>query len=572
MTSSMQGVVRSRGGAVVSGGGTWRIRARCAAGLLTCVLGCAQSGAPAADPAPVAAAASADALYPIVVGVEDVRLDDAARTARLAQLLAPTGALAAKPECEHVEWGAMQSGPEAPIDFRRLDGFVASFQAAGFRQLVICLETHARWAGPDRWGGLGSKNPVPHAEHMDAFADWVYAIVERYDADGRDDMPGLARAVGFYEVGSEFTALEAGAVDRYLGMLARAHEAAHRAYPGVTVAHAAFVTTGAFQGAPQPGEYEAAFANMSDRVATQDLADLRSVLDRPDLFDALNVHALGDPAEIDAIARWLDYETTRRGYHKPIIVSETAPAPFIAWGPAVRCDASPDQMGIVIAPAVPDDRCRLASYFQDLLRGRHEVVAWTRSYAAADLVKKVVVAASHDVLLINTALVEDIGWWKAEPLLASAGTTPWSGLVDASRSERRPGFFALRQVMAALRGRDRVHRLEVERDDVRVYALDGPAGPLWIAWHEPAQLFLPGDPEPAAIVSFPAGVARVRVEPLATAGPESPARAVSLGTRGGIAWLELTPTPVFVRPAGVEPSAPPQPRRRAVGPAARRRR
>ena len=61
---------------------------------------------------------------------------------------------------------------------------------------------------------------------------------------------------------------------------------------------------------------------------------------------------------------WLQYETSRRGYWKPILVSDSATSPLIAWGPATQCEGASQDMGRVVFPATEADRCRLASYFQ----------------------------------------------------------------------------------------------------------------------------------------------------------------------------------------------------------------
>lgn len=485
-------------------------------------------------------------VVPIQVGVEFVRLDNVQRTETLARLLAPTGATAAKPWCNHIEWGHMQPLPGASIDFARTDAFVRSFHAEGFIELVLCLDSTSPWASRVPSGALHAKSPVPRPEHLDAFGQWVGAMVERYDGDGLHDMPGLSRPVRVYEIGSEFASAPGDSADGYLVMLERAHRAAHGAWSGVIVAHAAFLTSGAFD--DRGADWEQGFARMSDRIGARRFADLRRLLDRPDLFDALNVHALGDPTEIDAIASWLRDETQARGYRKPVIISDTATTPFVAWGPATRCEGSAEELGLLVYPAVEEDRCRLADYFRDLVDGHGDTLAWIRAFAATDLVKKVVIAANRGVWLLNTSLVEDARWWKTRALEARTGNAAWAGLLDLEQRERRPAFFALRQLMGSLRGRDRVERLRLPRRDVRVYALDGPAGPAWVAWYEPRQLVLPGEPIPAAIVSFPTQSERVRIEEIITRpGQHEPDRLV-VDTDGGTAWLEVTPTPAFVYP------------------------
>jgi hypothetical protein len=434
------------------------------------------ASAPAAS-APIEAGPSApEPVLPILVGVEYALIDSPGRAESVARLVAPLGASAAKPPCSQVEWGQMQRAPGTLIDFRRLDGFVRGFQKAGFRELVVCLGSRSSWGSrPGEPGRFRPASPTPRPEHMGAFAAWVATVVERYDGDGVRDMPGLRRPVRIYEVGAGFSSGGTDPPDAYLAMLERAHRAAHGASPDVIIAHAAFLTTGAFADAPEPTAYPRAFAQMSERVAIRGLAELRQVLDRPDLFDAINLHALGDPGEIDGMLDWLRYETGRRGYEKPVIVSDSAANPLLGWGPATECSGAPQGQGLVLSPATEGDRCRLAAHFQALVDGEAAAVEWTRAFTASDAVKKVVVAASRDVWLINASLIEDVDWWTSEALEAGAGTAPWAGFLDVRRGELRPGWYALRRLLEGLRGRERVRRVPQDRSSPRPSSPSPPA-------------------------------------------------------------------------------------------------
>ena len=537
----------------------WALRVSCGCAFGVALFGCAGSGggqraperaADAVAPRHVGAgpARVGAPVYPIVVGAEYAQVADPARAAGLARMLAPVGASVATPHCEQVAWGQMQAAPSAEIDFRRLDAFVRGFQAEGFGPLRICLGTHSAWGSRDGSARLRAKSPAPRPEQMDAFERWVAAVVERYDADGSADMPGLRGPVRLFQIGSAFSGFTSDFADSYLAMLERAYRAAHTASREVMIAHAALLTTGALRGALDPDDYEAAFAALSERVSLQGLPELRRLLDRPDLFDALNVHAIGDAEEIDATLAWLCWETDRCGYFKPIIVAESAPTPLVAWGSATRCNGAPHALGLVLPPAVEADRCRLAGFFRKLVSGRGEAVAWARARAASDLVKKVIVAADRGAWLVSAAPIEDARWWQRPALEASAGLSPWGGLLDMDRDERHPVFHALRQLMNALRGRDRVRRVPVETSDVRLYAFSGPGGPGWIAWHEPDALALPGDPEPKRAISIGVPGRRVRVERIITRPGQSRPKSRLIATRQGAARLELTPTPVLVYP------------------------
>ena len=66
-----------------------------------------------------------------------------------------------------------------------------------------------------------------------AYATWVGALVERYDGDGHEDMPGLARAITHYEVLNEPSGVEEARP--FFDVHALTAAAAREAYPDVTL-------------------------------------------------------------------------------------------------------------------------------------------------------------------------------------------------------------------------------------------------------------------------------------------------------------------------------------------------
>ncbi len=483
----------------------------------------------------------------IIVGMEYILLDNDRVVSEQARMLAPIGAPAAKHYAEHLEWGQMQKSAGAPIDFRRADSFVREFQNAGFTDLVICLRSHSPWASR-AYSKLRSANPTPKPEFAQAYRDWISAVVERYDGDGHDDMAGLKHPVRFYEIGSEFSSYEPEPVADYLGMLGDAHAAAHRAWDKVQVAHAALLATGVFKDKPSAGQYPAAFAAAPKRFMEHGLDDIRRILDKPEFFDLVNFHALGDPSEIEDTMRWLDYEMRQRNYAKPTIISDTSSSPFIAWGPSTVINLRPEQMGLVIPPATEADRPRLAAYFKKLVDGDPATVEWTQGFTGTDLVKKVVIAAEQRVVLIDTAFTQDLVWLKLKVFQGGTGTSAWSGLVDVPKKERRAGFFAFQQLMTQMRGYRSMRRVATTRADVRLYELSVEGEKRWIAWHDPGRVILPGDAIPSATVEIRVDTPVIEMETLITRfGQSEPTREV-IQTVGGIAKLELTPTPILLRP------------------------
>lgn len=468
----------------------------------------------------------------------------------LAKTFVTIGVPAVKYLPDEISWGKIQPTENSPLDFSRMDRYVKEYQNAGFKELWITLKTRDSWAVVDP-----RNNFSPKPEYLDAYEAWVRAVVERYDMDGNDDMPGLKSPVKYYEIGSEFSSYEPEPVSDYITMLERAYRGAHDASDNVIVMHAPFLVTTAFKDHPGPEQYEDSFKVVDKRIMTHSLEDIRSILDRQDIFDAVNFHSLGDPYEIEDTVKWLNYEMKQRGYHKSIVISDTAATPFIAWGPATIYKGSPSQLGIIIPPATEKDRFRLSEYFQKLVDGDEETVRWTQSFAASEMVKKVVVAAEQNVALINVAFMEDLTPLKMKIFMASAGTSPWGGMAltevnlftqEHTIKELRPLFYALGQFASHINGYTSLERIPVSDARVRLYKFVINNDPLWIGWFEPGEVILPDDSVPQVKFSLETGISSVIVESMINRyGQTSPEQQL-IQTKDGILEVELTPTPIFI--------------------------
>jgi hypothetical protein len=313
----------------------------------------------------------------------------------------------------------------------------------------------------------------------------------------------------------------------------------------VIIAHVAFLTTPALFEKQESTQYEAIFSQLQDK--THSLADIRAILDRPDLFDVLNIHSLGHPYEIEAIVEWLNYETSLRGYSKPIIISDTGSTPFIAWGAATMCGKAANQMGRVVPPATEADRCRLADYFTKLVNADAETLKWTQEFIAADTVKRVVIAAEQGIVLIDTAYTEDLLLLKLGIAQAGAGTAAWAGLVDFDRKEYRPVYYSLQQLIDHLGEYDSITRLEVGNEDgIRVYEITQGEESFWIAWYDPGDLYLPEDNTPQIDIQIllPGNSVRIEYERMNSQAADFEILQVT----GGKLSITLTAIPVFIFP------------------------
>lgn len=426
-------------------------------------------------------------------------------------------------------WGRMQRRPTLPIDYRDLDALVREHQEAGFTTLLLTFKPDAAWASRDPLLNL-----APQPRYLDQYESWVRGVVERYDGDGDRDMPGLRHGVRCFEVGVELSSLEPEPVVRYLEMLQRAYRVIHAASSDAVVLHAAFRPAGAFASDPRPEGYAALKTMIENRG--HGFADMRAVLDRPDLFDAVNLHVLADPLEIERAVRWLRWEMERRGYEKDILISDAAPTPLMANGDGTTCTGDPADMGVILPPATEEDRCRVVEYFDRLLARDDEAIRWTWAFHADDVVKKVVIAAEAGVGLINTALTEDLYTLKTPAMRVGAGAGAWGGMtawdVDPFTGARaleeiRPAFYALRQLARHLRDLERVDRVQTADPRVRLYEVQTSSRTFRITWLEPEGLVLPGDEEPATELELETESPRLLVEAvIRRTGVEEPDRAV----------------------------------------------
>jgi len=82
---------------------------------------------------------------------------------------------------------------------------------------------------------------------LEAYRRFVTALVERYDGDGKDDMPGLEIPIKYWEVGNEpsmqsrFNTFLQGSLEDYFKLLKVTYQAVKQADPEVKVVHAGMV-------------------------------------------------------------------------------------------------------------------------------------------------------------------------------------------------------------------------------------------------------------------------------------------------------------------------------------------
>lgn len=454
-----------------------------------------------------------------------------------------------KPLPTNFDWSKMQPTPQSAIDFSLTDVYVEEYQRQGFTDIIFGLRTVTHNSNN---GMVVSKDiPVPKPEYEDEYAAWIKGIVERYDMDGIDDMPGLLYPIRLYEIEVEFSSYTPEPTELYLEKLEISYEAAHEAFDDVIIAHSAFLPMLAFDDNPSTTEYEQAFRNRNLPDKHHPLEEMRKVLDHPDLFDVVNIHLLEDPLMSERSLEWLQWEMDQRNYHKPIIVSDTAPTPFISYGNAISCKGP--FLGVVVYPATESDRCRIVDYFNRVLDGDPKTVQWMHNYVAEDNVKKVVIAAEKGVVAIDTSFMTDLPILSTRIGLAGSGNAGFGGMIEASynvftqdreATSYRPLFYSIQQLQERLGGYTSINKVQ-QKNEFWLYEVDHPDGDFYIAWLHPKNLILPEDAQASRIVHIDIDAPSAKIVQMKTSPHES---IQTYQTTNGELSLEITSSLVYVYP------------------------
>ncbi|MEZ4829360.1 MAG: hypothetical protein R3C61_24190 [Bacteroidia bacterium] len=106
-----------------------------------------------------------------------------------------------------ISWDLMQDSDTSAIDFSKTDAWVKRFQKYGF-EFVFYFVANAPWSYPDNRTcidvvSLIPEECAPDSNHWQHWYNYVKAVVERYDGDGVEDMPGLIIPIRFYVMEQE---------------------------------------------------------------------------------------------------------------------------------------------------------------------------------------------------------------------------------------------------------------------------------------------------------------------------------------------------------------------------------
>ena len=454
----------------------------------------------------------------------------------LAALYAPLGIEWVKLWPAQVRWGDVEPTP-GQFEWQKVDRTVGEYQKAGFRHMNLCLT------------GAGSPCTPADPSCFDRYAEYARQVVERYDGDGQDDMPGLRDPIHLYCLEAEFTGYWPYSAEDYVRLGQAVYPVVHRADPQAQVMLVAILVGDVFDGNPSPDEVTRRLNTPQPHIR-KSVAEIRTLLDHPELFDIVDLHSLADYSEIPPTVAWLRAEMARRGYDRPIWIGDAfSMSPLMGFG-LETCETGPGRAR-AFYPATEETRCQAAELIRAYREKSHpqheEAVAWVRAEAARGLVKKVVVAAGEGLAGINVGNMDD---WNL-PLM---GLAAYQGMADVflamGSRQPRPAYDSLGMLAQRIEGFSAVERMAGLPEGVWAYRFNVSGRPLLVAWYDPPGIPWPGEIEPSLGVSLPWEEGSARVTPIVTREGEGPSPGQVVRVESGYLAVDLGRTPLFVETAG----------------------
>ncbi|MBC7287802.1 MAG: hypothetical protein H5T86_07110 [Armatimonadetes bacterium] len=477
----------------------------------------------------------------------------------LAEIYAATGATWAKAAPAGFDWGTIEPKPPENghhiYDFTVPDALIREYQNAGFRNFHIYLQCRNPWATSTPLRAFGHASFPPKPEYLDDYAAYVRAMVERYDADGKEDMPGLLYPVRYWEIEAEWGTFWPAGIPEYLDLLRVARRAAREADAQAQVILQGFLLWGIFEGNPDEGELQRRLADPKfGRGRRKLLSGIAEVLGYPSLFDAVEYHSLSDWTEVFGTVRYLREQMRRHGYEKPIWAGDVnfSINPMLWWG-------QPNY------PYTPDQKNEILKWLAAMKNASSPLHAqaekWFRAEQARFTAKKLISCMGEGLAGINMGNLED--WEVFSILPAVTGTGGFCGLIDRKPPRRmdeprrpgqpRPAYWTMKLIIEKLGGCHNPQRLSGLGKNVYAWRFKGPDAQgttlpvsTIALWYEPPRGLLPGQPLPSADVELETAARRVVITPIVTEIGQTRAPATVQNPRKGRISLRIGPAPVII--------------------------
>lgn len=465
----------------------------------------------------------------------------------VAEALAGTGA--AWVEISDVHWSHLEPQPPTKrghtYRWDILDRAVQVWQKR-FR-IAIWFRIGAGWyAGPVKYRpdihvpladlACRSSDRLPADEHRENFRAFIRAMVERYDGDGKDDMPGLARPILHYQVGNECTdpIFWTGTAEDYRTFLMETREAARSVCPDVRIVSNGLRWNDFFHEDPSAGRFEERFAAHMKKLPGD---GWRDVFLRTRAINELTVALAGSYEVLDAGGNG-PYPGSSAGYMAWVRkeLAKTGGKPVI-WDMEARCEPLAAFNPIVDffqETFVPEGAKLLRALKSETDAGHADAVAWYRAEQCRVLTKVFVTRFAAGFEKVFMGYPSDLDG----TIGALFTPNPYLGILD-SKGRPWPALKTMALLVDKLDGFTKAQQVEAEAG-VDLYRFDfAVKKPVWVAWlHESKARGMS-----AALPSRKVRLAGLPTPLTARIVPTSNAVSADIPFDGTI---DLTPTPVLL--------------------------
>lgn len=458
--------------------------------------------------------------------------------------------------------------PEPPQNGRHnyqwetLDKMIRLGQSYGFH-IVITLKCNAEWAGGkvtrpplllenksllgEKWEKKVDKLPAP--EHLKDYQEFIKAMGERYDKDGKEDMPGLLMPVIHYQIGNEYVheGFWGGTVEDYGKLLKETWEALKEASPEVKIILAGIAWNDLFYNDLEGKKFESRFSEKLEKVDEKVKLGWKEAarftieeLKFTRWYDIVDARGNGPfPHSHPGYIKWVKGELARVGADKETWDGESRCEPQLTFHPVVNFQEEifcPQDKKII-------QRMRKVPYLQ---RKRNRLWRWYRREQASQLVKVLATRLGSGVRKVFVGYPLD---WDVNIISALSariqGTTPWLGFLD-KRYHPQPAFYAYKQFISLISGFQKVYQSIKVKEGIWYYTFILPEKKVHLLWYNDGKAHCPLTPYGRKNITLSLSSPGVRLIKVITEFNQFKAPFEELQPKQGKINLNLSEIPVFL--------------------------
>jgi hypothetical protein len=389
--------------------------------------------------------------------------------------------------------------PKPPIGKRhvykwmKLDSAIRHWQRHGF-DIVMTMRTGNGWfSGPVKYT---LKNPpalikfmisqsdrLPQKQYMKDYEQFISSMVERYDGDGADDMPGLIRPVLHYQIGNEYgnPAFWTGTIEDYYFLLRSASKSAKQASREVQIIPSGLRTNDLFHNDPTGQFFDVKMKSYESQVDNAFYIDNWKRMQRLD-EGVLKLRNIFNIVDAGGNGSW---HTTSEGYFRYVrqILDNAGNRHVKIWDMETRNEPLLTPLKnthIHMELGIPNGK-QLINILKNKHHKKHNKVAsWYRAEQSRITAKVFVTkfAAGNEKVFMGMPMDWDKG------IGSLSWPNPFMGFFN-NNARPWPAYYTLKILVETLDRFSKAEKIAVQPDIV-LYRFDFPdqLKPVWVTWIE----------------------------------------------------------------------------------------